>query len=66
VEVTNENKDFQSWLMWHGALLPKLKKMPELKEFLSSNKKQVKKIDEVAILARLKAYQKRVETECQS
>ena len=65
-KTKEEEHDHSAWIMWHGALLPKLKKMPELKIFLSSDKKQVKRIDEVAIMARLKAYQKRVKEECQS
>jgi hypothetical protein len=67
IEKKEEDHDHDAWIMWHGAILPKLKTMPDLKDFLSSaKKKQVQKIDEHAILARLKAYQKRVEQECQS
>lgn len=46
--------------MWHGAMLQRCQKLPPLQDFLSS-KKPVKGIDERAIMARLKAYQKRRE-----
>lgn len=44
--------------MWHGAVLHRIEKMPPLTDFLAG-KKPSKGIDEHAIMARLKAYQKR-------
>lgn len=46
------------WLMYHGAIIPKMKKIPPLKDFLTP-KKAVQGIDENAIMARLKAYNER-------
>lgn len=60
-----EDHDHAAWIMYHGALLARMKTMPPLKQFLSG-KKPVKILDETAIMAHLKAYQKRYETECQS
>lgn len=49
--------------MWHGAaLIRSQKKMPPLKQFMSG-KKQVKGIDECAIIDRLKAYNIRIAKE---
>lgn len=48
----------EMWIMWHGAVLPRMEKIPPLSVFLEP-KKDKKKIDESAIIARLKAYQKR-------
>ena len=54
--------DHAAWIMYHGAALTRVKKMPELKQFLSSAKVQTPSqgINERAILERLKAYSKRV------
>lgn len=51
-----EDHDQSAWLMWHGAALERVDKLPPLSNFLSV-KKVVKGIDEAAILARLKQYQ---------
>lgn len=58
-----EKQDFDVavWLVWHGAYFERAKKLPRLKDFMQGSKKQSKGIDETAIMARLKAYQKRVE-----
>jgi hypothetical protein len=53
-----QEHDHKAWLMWHGAVLGRVQKMPPLSDF-TSGKKNVKRIDEHAIIARLKAYQKR-------
>lgn len=50
-------------MMYHGAILsiPNKKSLPKLSEFLidtSKPKKEVKGIDESAILARFKSYNK--------
>lgn len=55
--------DFDTWLMWHGAVLQRAQKIPPLSEFIQE-KKPIKKIDEAAIMARLKAYSRRFK-ECQ-
>lgn len=54
--------DHAAWIMYHGAALTRVKKLPELKQFLSSAKVQTTSqgINERAILERLKAYSKRV------
>ena len=52
--------DQAAWMMWHGAVLQRVKKIPALDEFLAGKKKRVNTIDEAAILTRLKAYNKRV------
>ena len=57
---TESEHDSKAWIMWHGAMLQRCQKLPPLQDFLSS-KKPVKGIDEHAIMARLKAYQKRRE-----
>jgi len=44
--------------MWHEAALRRCKDLPPLAEFMG-DKKQVKGVDETAIMARLKAYSKR-------
>ena len=52
--------DHKAWVMWHGVALQRMKKMPPLKDYMAGNK-PVQGIDENAIMARLRAYQKRVE-----
>jgi len=52
-----------AWMMWHGALLsiPVKGKPTPLKNFLvTDDKKEVKLIDESAILTRFKRYNERV------
>lgn len=51
------------WFMWHGAALARVKEMPSIKKFFTSDKKQVKHIDETAIIARMKAYNQRLEND---
>lgn len=51
-------------MMWHGALLGRIQNTPPLENFLTG-KKPMNLIDEEAIMARLEAYQKRVD-ECLS
>lgn len=53
--------DEKVWFMFHDAILPKLKKLPKMADYMAAairRKKEVKGIDEVSIKARLKAYQK--------
>lgn len=46
------------WVVWHGAALPRMKRMPRFKEFISPVDKSDKVgIDEAQIKATLKAYQ---------
>ncbi len=50
------NKD--AWMMYHGALLTRVKEPPKLEKFLLG-RKPVKGIDEDAILAAFRSYQDR-------
>jgi hypothetical protein len=65
VESANKRRadehDHAAWLMWHNAALPKMKEFKPLSAFLSSahKPKAVTGIDEAAIMARMKAYNKR-------
>lgn len=54
-----QDHDKAVWLLWHGEYLTRVKKMPPMKELMSSaNKAELKKIDQDVIIGRLKAYQK--------
>lgn len=63
----NELHDHDTWIMWHLAALfrwPAKKKFPDIKEFMSGRDKKVRKkvaqkIDDNAIIARMKEYQRR-------
>lgn len=59
-EKKEAEHDSNVWFMWHSEAIARIKKLPPMNDFLSG-KKPVKVIDENAIIARLKAYQKRVE-----
>jgi len=50
------------WIMWHSAALARCRDMPTLRHFLGKEK-EVKGVDEHAIMARLKAYSSRYKTE---
>ena len=53
--------DYRAWAMWHGAALTGVKKLPPLKEFLSSaRKKPSQGVNEDDIINRLKLYKKKV------
>lgn len=54
--LKNQEHDESAWLMWHGAALGRIRKMPPLSDFMA-DKKAVQGIDEHAIIARLKQYQ---------
>lgn len=60
IKKQEQEHDHRVWIMWHGEAIRRMKKLPPLSDFMSG-KKPVKGIDEAAIIARLKAYQKRVE-----
>ncbi len=51
-----------AFIMWHGAVLARMdgKKFPPLSDFIKPINKPLKQIDERAIIARLKAYNKRL------
>lgn len=59
-ERKEQDHDHAVWTAWQGAYFQRAKKMPPVKDYFSSSKKQVKKIDETGIITRLKAYQKKV------
>lgn len=73
VEVSNKKQDADHdhdvWLMWHTEALARSKKIPRMKDFLSktlrevADKNKVQQIDEAVIIARMKAYNKRLEAE---
>lgn len=56
LEIEHDNA---AWAMWHGAVLTRIESIPPLTDFLSGKKKQVSRVDERAIMARLKAYSAR-------
>jgi len=56
-ERRDEAHNSAAFMMWHGALLTRSKEILPLKRFLANAKKPVNRIDENAIIARLKAYQ---------
>lgn len=68
-EAANEQKeadhDHDVWIMYHGALLHRAKKMPDMKVFMSrtKNKKGVESLSGDDIMARLKIYQNNREKE---
>lgn len=64
IKNKNDEHNSRAWMMWHGALLGRIQNTPPLENFLIG-KKPVNLIDEEAIMARLEAYQKRVD-ECRS
>lgn len=50
--------DHDAFMMYHGAVLARVKRMPPFKNYLSASLKKPKKgIDERDIIGRLKAYQ---------
>jgi hypothetical protein len=51
------------WLVWHGAALTRMKKMVDFHSFVGIKKNSSKKIDEGAIIARLKEYNRRLANE---
>ncbi len=53
-------RDYDLSIAWHIAAFGRAKKLPSLKEIIRKPKKG---IDETEILARLKAYNKRLENE---
>lgn len=59
-ERERRQHDAAIWVGWHTAAFQKSKRLPPLKDYLSSSKKRMQGVDEDAIMARLKAYQKRV------
>jgi hypothetical protein len=63
-EMTEHRHNREVWLAWHQVAFARCKKMPDLKTLLS--KKEMKGIDEAAIIARLKAYQQRVDNDNRS
>ena len=58
-EKLEQEHDHNVWIMWHGAVLHRVNKLPPMTDFLSG-KKTSKGIDERAIMARLRAYQNAV------
>jgi hypothetical protein len=58
VEAARRQHDQAAWMMWHCAALTRSdKQLPPLKDFLSSRKNSVKRIDEAAIMQQLRLYQ---------
>lgn len=53
-----ENHNRQTWLMWHGAVLQRIEKIPPLDKFIAG-KKPMRGINENAIINHLKAYQRK-------
>lgn len=69
-KLSDRNHDERAWFMWHQEALARSKKLPPLKDFLSgevkrrhSDKNEVRKIDEGAIMKRMMAYNKQVKAE---
>ena len=66
-EAYNEQREYdhdqQVWIMYHGALLQRAKKMPNMNVFMSKskNKKGVESLSGDDIMARLRLYQKNYE-----
>jgi len=60
-----EDHEKAVWLMWHAEALSRARKMPPMAEFLTAADRKPKKpgIDEAAIKARFRAYQKRLDNE---
>lgn len=56
-EYNQKKQDHAAWLMWHGAVIPLMKKPPPLESFLS--KKGMQDNTENAIINQLRAYQAR-------
>jgi hypothetical protein len=53
--------ELRAWHAWHTAVLGRVKKMPTLASLTAVKKEKRKGVDESALKAHLKAYQKRRE-----
>ena len=69
MKVAKSKFDDMAWSVWHTEALARSKKLPRLKEFISASevsetndeKNKVRNIDEGAIIARLRGYNKQLE-----
>lgn len=62
-ERLDSKHDHDAWMMYHGAVLTRVKKVPPLKNYLAAAFKKPKKgIDENDIKARMRAHNRREES----
>ena len=62
IRLEREHKE-NCWLMWHNVAWARCKRLPKLTDVLGIEKKASIQIDQNAIIARLKAYNSRLEQE---
>ena len=59
IESKKQDNDFQKWLMWHGAVLTRVKKVPSLEKILGDKEtKNVKMTKGRDIIGNIKSYMK--------